>query len=63
MRWQHAAVSGEERCVTSDDPNNGCEGDYMRWQHAAVLTLKHEPCWIAVATVDIHTKTRTSRRF
>ena len=20
-------VSGEERCVTSDDPNNGCEGD------------------------------------
>ena len=18
----------EERCVTSDDPNNGCEGDY-----------------------------------
>ena len=23
-------VSGEERCVTSDDPNNGCEGDYLR---------------------------------
>ena len=21
-------TSGEERCVTSDDPNNGCEGDY-----------------------------------
>ena len=21
---------GEERCVTSDDPNNGCEGDYLR---------------------------------
>ena len=21
------AVSGEERCVTSNDPNNGCEGD------------------------------------
>ena len=20
-------TSGEERCVTSDDPNNGCEGD------------------------------------
>ena len=20
-------VSGEERCLTSDDPNNGCEGD------------------------------------
>ena len=20
-------ISGEERCVTSDDPNNGCEGD------------------------------------
>ena len=20
-------ASGEERCVTSDDPNNGCEGD------------------------------------
>ena len=19
----------EERCVTSDDPNNGCEGDYV----------------------------------
>lgn len=27
----------------------------MRRQHAAaVLTLKHEPCWIAVATVDIN---------
>ena len=26
LSW--AAVSGEERCVTSDDPNNGCEGDY-----------------------------------
>ena len=23
-----AAVIREERCVTSDDPNNGCEGDY-----------------------------------
>ena len=23
-------VSGKERCVTSDDPNNGCEGDYIR---------------------------------
>ena len=21
--------SGEERCVTSDDPNNGCEWDYV----------------------------------
>ena len=21
-------ASGEERCVRSDDPNNGCEGDY-----------------------------------
>ena len=21
-------VRGEERCVTSDDPYNGCEGDY-----------------------------------
>ena len=20
-------ANGEERCVTSDDPNNGCEGD------------------------------------
>ena len=26
----------------------------MRWQHTAVLTLKHEPRWIAVATVDIN---------
>ena len=27
---RHATLlpSGEERCVTSDDPNNGCEGDY-----------------------------------
>ena len=27
---RHATLlptSGEERCVTSDDPNNGCEGD------------------------------------
>ena len=24
---RYATVSGEERCVTSDDPNNGCEGD------------------------------------
>ena len=23
------AVSGDERCVTSDDPNNGCEGDHL----------------------------------
>ena len=22
-------LSGEERCVTSDDPNNGCEGDQI----------------------------------
>ena len=29
-----------------------CLGTTRR-QHAAVLTLKHEPCWIAVATVDI----------
>ena len=28
----------------------------MGWQHAAVLTLKHEPCWIAVVTVNIHKK-------
>ena len=28
---RHATLlptSGEERCLTSDDPNNGCEGDY-----------------------------------
>ena len=24
---RHATLSGEERCVTSDDLNNGCEGD------------------------------------
>ena len=26
---RHATLllSGEKRCVTSDDPNNGCEGD------------------------------------
>ena len=24
-------TSGEERCVTSDDPNNGCEGDYAQY--------------------------------
>ena len=24
-----SGISGEERCVTSDDPNNGCEGDYL----------------------------------
>ena len=24
---RHATLLKEERCVTSDDPNNGCEGD------------------------------------
>ena len=28
MLVSFAAVIREERCVTSDDPNNGCEGDY-----------------------------------
>ena len=39
MQWMYGAAisyatshatllpTGEERCVTSDDPNNGCEGD------------------------------------
>ena len=25
--FSFAVLSGEERCVTIDDPNNGCEGD------------------------------------
>ena len=25
--YANQIVSGEERCVTSDDPNNGCQGD------------------------------------
>ena len=28
IRHATLQISGEERCVTSDDPNNGCEGDY-----------------------------------
>ena len=47
---RHATLlptSGEERCVTSDDPNNGCEGDYCKeWKvlkHDANLFLKEKP--------------------
>ena len=30
---------GEERCVTSDDSNNGCEGDYMDAPRGAYTCL------------------------
>ena len=39
---RHATLlptSGEERCVTIDDPNNGCEGDYTVWDQCSRATV------------------------
>ena len=37
---QRSSLTGEERCVTSDDPNNGCEGDYHSVRFAPNLCFK-----------------------